>query len=103
MLTGHGANIDTTTANGKLVFGIFSALSEFERELIVERTKAGLAAARGRGRNGGRPSKMTMAKLRLAMVAMGQPETRIGDLCAHGGTIITGFPTVLIGEVGGGG
>jgi DNA invertase Pin-like site-specific DNA recombinase len=46
VLTGHGASIDTTTAAGKMVFGIFAALSEFERELISERTKAGLASAR---------------------------------------------------------
>jgi DNA invertase Pin-like site-specific DNA recombinase len=83
VLTGQGAAIDTTTAAGKLVFGIFAALAEFERELIVERTKAGMAAARARGRKGGRPFKMTPAKLRLAMAAMGQPETRIGALCAE--------------------
>src|SRR3546814_2060998 len=65
--SGHGAAIDTTTAAGKLVFGIFAALAEFERELIAERTVAGLASARARGRKGGRPFKMTAAKLRLAM------------------------------------
>jgi DNA invertase Pin-like site-specific DNA recombinase len=81
VLTGHGAAIDTTTAAGKLVFGIFAALAEFERELIAERTVAGLASARARGRKGGRPFKMTAAKLRLAMAAMGQPETKVGDLC----------------------
>jgi len=81
VLTGHGAAIDTTTAAGKLVFGIFAALSEFERELITERTVAGLASARARGRKGGRPFKMTPAKLRLAMMAMGQPETKVGALC----------------------
>lgn len=81
VLTGQGAAIDTTTASGKLVFGIFAALAEFERELISERTIAGLAAARARGRKGGRPYKMTPAKLRLAMVSMGKPETRIGVLC----------------------
>jgi DNA invertase Pin-like site-specific DNA recombinase len=81
VLTGHGATIDTTSPSGKLVFGIFAALAEFERELIIERTKAGLAAARVRGRVGGRRYKMTPAKLRLAMAAMGQPETRIGPLC----------------------
>lgn len=81
ILTGHGAAIDTTTASGKLVFGIFAALAEFERELIVERTKAGLLAARARGRRGGRPYKMTPAKLRLARAAMADPETNVGDLC----------------------
>ena len=55
VLTGHGAAIDTTTAAGKLVFGIFAALAEFERELISERTVAGLVSARARGRKGGAP------------------------------------------------
>ena len=83
VLTGHGASIDTTSASGKLVFGIFAALAEFERELIIEQTKAGMAAARARGRNGGRPYTMTAAKLRLAMASMGKPETRVGELCAE--------------------
>ncbi len=83
VLTGQGASIDTTTANGRLMFAFFAALAEFERELIVERTMAGLAAARARGRNGGRPFKMTAAKLRLAQAAMGKPETKISDLCAE--------------------
>jgi DNA invertase Pin-like site-specific DNA recombinase len=81
VLAGHGATIDTTTPGGKLIFGFFGALAEFERELIVERTKAGLAAARARGRCGGRPYKMTAAKLRLAMASMGQPQTNVGELC----------------------
>lgn len=81
VLTGQGAAIDTTTASGKLVFGIFAALAEFERELISERTLAGLASARARGRNGGRPYKMTPAKLRLAMASMGKTGTRVSDLC----------------------
>lgn len=81
VLTGHGAAIDTTTAAGKLVFGIFAALAEFEREMIKERTLAGIASARARGRKGGRPYKMTQAKLRLAMVSLGQPETKISSLC----------------------
>jgi DNA invertase Pin-like site-specific DNA recombinase len=73
VLTGHGATIDTTTAAGKLIFGIFAALAEFERELIKERTVAGLAAARARGRLGGRPRKVTAAKLKMAkaMLATG--------------------------------
>ena len=83
VLSGHGASIDTTSPSGKLVFGIFAALAEFERELIIERTKAGMAAARARGRNGGRPYKMTAAKLRLAMASMGQKETKVGDLCTE--------------------
>ena len=83
VLTGHGAAVDTTTAAGKLVFGIFAALAEFERELMSERTLAGLASARARGRQGGRPFKMTAAKLRLAMASMGQRETKVSDLCAE--------------------
>lgn len=83
VLAGEGASIDTTTANGRLVFAIFAGLAEFERELIVDRTRAGLAAARARGRSGGRPFKMTPAKLRLAQAAMGKPETKVAELCAE--------------------
>jgi DNA invertase Pin-like site-specific DNA recombinase len=81
VLAGHGEAVDTTTASGKLVFGIFAALAEFERDLVAERTRAGLAAARARGRRGGRPYKMTVARLRLIQAAIAKPETRIGDLC----------------------
>jgi DNA invertase Pin-like site-specific DNA recombinase len=83
VLAGQGASLDTTTANGRLIFGIFAALAEFERELIIERTRAGLSSARARGRNGGRPFKMTAAKLRLAQAAMGQPGTNVGQLCSE--------------------
>lgn len=83
VLAGEGASIDTTTANGRLVFAIFAGLAEFERALIVERTKAGLESAKARGRNGGRPFKMTPAKLRLAQASMGKPETKVGDLCTE--------------------
>ena len=58
--------IDTTTAGGRLVFHVFGALAEFERELIRERTNAGLAAARARGRKGGRPVSMTPDKIKVA-------------------------------------
>lgn len=58
--------IDTSTPGGKLVFHLFGALAEFERELIRERTRAGLEAARARGRRGGRPPKMTPEKLEVA-------------------------------------
>ena len=59
-------SIDTTTTGGKLIFHIFAALGEFERELIRERTNAGLAAARARGRVGGRPPVMTPDKVKVA-------------------------------------
>ena len=59
-------SIDTTTANGKLFFSIMGALAEFERDLIRERTMAGLAAARARGRVGGRPPVMTPDKIKIA-------------------------------------
>lgn len=59
-------SIDTTTPGGRLIFHVFGALSEFERELIRERTHAGLTAARARGRKDGRPSVMTAAKLTVA-------------------------------------
>ncbi len=76
-----GAPIDTSSPSGKLIFGVFAALAEFERELTRERTMAGLASARARGRVGGRPPKMSPAKVRLAQAAMGKPETRVGVLC----------------------
>jgi DNA invertase Pin-like site-specific DNA recombinase len=76
VLTGQGAAIDTTTAGGKLVFGIFAALAEFERELIRERTIAGLAAARARGRNGGRKPKMTASQVTSRASRHGQARYR---------------------------
>jgi DNA invertase Pin-like site-specific DNA recombinase len=62
----HQEAIDTTTPGGKLVFHVFAALAQFERDLIRERTAAGLAAARARDRHGGRPSVMTAHKARVA-------------------------------------
>ena len=81
VLTGQGADIDTNTANGRLIFSIFASLAEYERELISERTKAGLASARARGKKGGRKFKMTSTKLQLAQAAMKESETKISDLC----------------------
>jgi len=81
VLTGKGANIDTTTPAGKLVFGFFASLAEFERDLIIERTKAGLESARARGRTGGRKFALTKAQIRLAQAAMGKKETVVSELC----------------------
>src|SRR6266404_2537735 len=59
-------NIDTTTSGGKLIFHMFGALAEFERDIIRERTKAGLVAARARGRKGGRPKILDPKKIAIA-------------------------------------
>jgi DNA invertase Pin-like site-specific DNA recombinase len=59
-------NIDTTTSGGKLIFHIFGALAEFERNLIRERTQAGLASARARGKRGGRPKALTSKQVGIA-------------------------------------
>ena len=81
VLAGQGAQIDTTTAGGRLVFGIFAALAEFERELIRERTVAGLKAARARGRKGGRRFALSKAQVRLAQAAMANRDTSVAELC----------------------
>ena len=81
VLTGQGAQIDTTTPSGRLVFGIFASLAEFERELIRERTVAGLAAARARGRKGGRRFALTISQVRLAQAAMANRDTSVAQLC----------------------
>ena len=81
MLTGKGAQIDTTTPSGRMVFGIFATLAEFERDMIRERTLAGLAAARARGRKGGRKFALSKAQVRLAQAAMAQRDTSVSDLC----------------------
>ena len=83
ILTGKGACIETTTASGRMVFVIFAALSEYERELIKERTKAGLKAARARGRKGGRKFVMTKTKLMMARSALQNRDTKINDLCTE--------------------
>ncbi len=73
--------IDTTTPGGKLIFHVFAALAEFERDLIKERTKAGLVSARARGRIGGRPKAMDQTKVRLAQAMMRDPESSVEVIC----------------------
>jgi DNA invertase Pin-like site-specific DNA recombinase len=74
-------NIDTTTSGGKLIFHIFGALAEFERNLIRERTQAGLTAARARGRIGGRPKALTGRQLSIAQSLYDDPKNSIADIC----------------------
>ena len=81
VLSGQGVNIDTTTPSGKMVFSIFAALSEFERELNRERTLAGLQSARARGRKGGRKFQLTKAQVRLAQASMKNRDTSVAELC----------------------
>ena len=81
VLSGQGVNIDTTTPAGKMIFSIFGALAEFERELIRERTIAGVTAARARGRMGGRKFNLTKAQVRLAEASMKNRDTSVTELC----------------------
>ena len=74
-------NIDTTTSGGKLIFHIFGALAEFERDLIRERTKAGLAAARARGRKGGQPKALTPKQAAIAQQLYDAKTTPITEIC----------------------
>ena len=77
-----GGSVDTTTASGELVFHIFSALAQFERRLIQERTKAGLAAARARGRKGGRkPISPNDPRVQTAKTMHRDKEMAIGNIC----------------------
>jgi DNA invertase Pin-like site-specific DNA recombinase len=73
--------IDTTTSGGRLVFQIFGALAEFERNLIRERTQAGLAAARARGRKGGRPKALNQTKIELAYKLYDEKNHTIKEIC----------------------
>lgn len=74
-------SLDTTTPGGRLVFHVFGALAEFERELIRERTMAGLSAARARGKKGGRPKKLDDKKLLLARDLLSNQERTVEEVC----------------------
>ena len=81
VLSGQGAEIDTSTPAGRMIFGIFASLAEYERELIRERIQAGLKAARARGRRGGRKPALNKAKIKLAQAAMKSRTTVVSELC----------------------
>jgi DNA invertase Pin-like site-specific DNA recombinase len=74
--------LDTTTAGGKLIFHLFAALAEFERDLIRERTQTGLAAARARGRKGGRPKGVDQKKQRAAPALKQDGKRSVREICA---------------------
>src|SRR5205823_3708756 len=74
-------SIDTTTSGGKLVFHIFGALAEFERDIIRERTQAGLQAARARGRKGGRPKLLTGKKTAMAQALYNDKNNTVDEIC----------------------
>ena len=74
-------NIDTTTSGGKLVFHIFGALAEFEREIIRERTQAGLASARSRGKVGGRPKALSARQVQILRTMAADKSLTVSDIC----------------------
>ena len=73
--------LDTTSSGGRLIFHMFAALAEFERDLVRERTQAGLTAARARGRLGGRPKRLTPEKRRLVVQLYRAKEHSIAEIC----------------------
>ena len=73
-------SIDTTTSGGKLVFHVFGALAEFERELLIERTKAGLKAARARGSLAGRPKKLNRKQIRMAKRLFEDKDKKVNEI-----------------------
>ena len=90
--------IDTTTSGGKLVFYIFGALTESERTLIRERTRAGLKAARARGRQGGRPMVLSEEKRRMAQALRDDPSQSIAAICKTLGITRTTFYRDTVGK-----
>jgi len=78
-------NIDTTTATGELAFHMIGAIAQFERRLISERTKAGLQAARARGRKGGRKAKLSEADIKKAKAMLLDPEVTKSEVAEHFG------------------
>jgi DNA invertase Pin-like site-specific DNA recombinase len=75
-------HLDTSTSGGKLVFHLMGALAEFERDLIRERTQAGLAAARARGRQGGRPARLTSKQIAQLRTLAADKDNSVTDICS---------------------
>ena len=81
--------IETVSSTGKLVFHVFAALAEFERNVIRERTLAGLKAARARGRLGGRPQKLTTRDKQQIRTLLNDPGVRVKDVAARFGVSVS--------------
>lgn len=96
ILTGAGASIDTTTPEGRLFFAMFAAMAEFERELIRERTKAGMKAAKRRGQNVGRPRKLTPDQLDIAVQLLADRSQ--GDVAKAFGVAVSTLREALKGH-----
>lgn len=76
-------SIDTTSSGGRLIFHMFGALAEFERNLMRERTQAGLQAARARGRKGGRQQKLTLQQIEIGRSLAADPKRSVSSICKH--------------------
>ena len=90
-------NLDTTSSGGKLVFHFFAALAEFERDIIRERTQAGLAAARARGRQGGRPKGRDVAKQEAARSLSQDRSRSVTQICKMLGISRTSYYRYISG------
>jgi DNA invertase Pin-like site-specific DNA recombinase len=90
--------IDTTTSGGKLIFHIFGALAEFERSVIQERTRAGLASAKARGKLGGRPPAWSQADIQAAKALLRDPDISVEDVARRMGVA----PSTLYRHIPGG-
>ena len=93
-------SIDTTTSGGRLVFNIFGSLAEFEREIIKERTQAGLEAARSRGRTGGRPKALTQKQVNMLHQLAADKNRSVDEICKTLGISRMTFYRYLKAEVG---
>ena len=98
VLTGRGAAIDTSTTEGRLMFGLFAILAEFEVDINRERTQAGLAAARARGRLGGRPRKMEAHTIKMAAKALKDQSISSGEVAKTLGVATSTLYTYVNGD-----